>query len=210
MATTASAAHKQFTAEAWQLTGSDQGTTCGIEPAPPWLVLRTRSRQEKAVAADLSALGIDHFLPLVTAQRIHGRRKATVKVPLFTGYVFMRGYRDQAYTVDRASRLAQIIDVFDQQQMNAELQALRKAIAADAPLTPDRRLKAGMWVRVKAGPMQGVEGKIEHEPANRLVLAVDMLGQAASLEIDRTLLEQIEPPTAQTTGQPHSPLVHAV
>src|SRR5271169_5734965 len=106
-----------------------------------WFVLHTRSRQEKAVAIDLSALGVDFFLPLVTQARYYGRCKRSVELPLFSGYVFVRGAQEQVYSIDRAKRLVGIIRVPIQQQLNWELRNLHLAIANKAILDPYAMLK---------------------------------------------------------------------
>ena len=76
-----------------------------------WYLLRTRSRQEKIIVGDLEARGILHYLPLVTAVRYYGNKKAVVELPLFPGYVFLRGSADDAYALDRAGRIAQIMPI---------------------------------------------------------------------------------------------------
>src|SRR5229473_2703238 len=55
-----------------------------------WYAVQTRSRFEKAVRAELSAWGIDHYL--ATFQDVHQwkDRKKVVEVPLFSGYIFVR------------------------------------------------------------------------------------------------------------------------
>ena len=62
-----------------------------------WHVLHTKSRQEKVVAAELGAMGIAYYLPLVRQVRYYGRRKAKVAMPLFPGYLFLRGSLEQVY-----------------------------------------------------------------------------------------------------------------
>src|SRR5437667_9320849 len=92
-----------------------------------WHVLHTKSRQEKSLAADLAALKIDYFLPLVKQVKYYGNRKARVELPLFSGYVFLKGTVEQAYLADRTDRVAQIIKVADQAHLDWELSNLRKA-----------------------------------------------------------------------------------
>jgi transcription termination/antitermination protein NusG len=157
-----------------------------------WFVLHTRSRQEKTVAADLLALGVDFFLPLMTRARYYGRRKRSVELPLFSGYVFVRGAHEQVYSIDRAKRLVGIIRVPIQQQLNWELGNLHLAIANKVVLDPYPMLKKGARVEVRSGPLRGLQGTIEsHGSASRLVLQVEMLGRAVSLEVDASLLDLI-------------------
>ena len=157
-----------------------------------WHLLHTKSRQEKVVAADLAAMGIAYYLPLVRQVRYYGRRKAKVALPLFPGYVFLRGSLDHVYAADRTKRVANIITVNAQEQLDWELRNLHLALSKDAALMPFPFLKKGVRVEVRSGPFRGLQGVIEGRAAeNRLVLQVDMLGRAVSLEIDGALLDPI-------------------
>lgn len=157
-----------------------------------WHVLHTKSRQEKVVAADLAAMHIAHYLPLVKQVRYYGRRKVKVSMPLFPGYVFLRGSLDQVYAADRTKRIANIISVNAQDQLDWELRNLHMALSKDAQLTPFPFLKKGVRVEVRSGPFRGLQGIIEGRAAdNRLILQVDMLGRAVSLEIEGALLDPI-------------------
>jgi transcription termination/antitermination protein NusG len=158
-----------------------------------WHVLHTKSRQEKALSAELERLDILHFLPLVTQTRYYGKRKFRVSEPLFPGYVFLRGPIERAYAADRTSRVANIIHVADQFQLDWELRNLALAMDQRVPLDPYPFLKVGIRVRVKAGPFMGLQGVIESKEAlGRLVLQIRMLGQAVSVPMDGALLELID------------------
>lgn len=156
-----------------------------------WFVLHTLSRQEKALATDLDRLEVPVFLPLVGHVRYYGKRKATVAEPLFPGYVFLRGTIEQAYSADRTGRVANVIRVADQDRIHAELHSLAIATSLHLRLDPYAFLKDGVHVRVTAGPMTGMRGVVEGRAGNwrRLILQIDILGQAASLEVDGSLLE---------------------
>ena len=157
-----------------------------------WHVLHTKSRQEKVVAADLAAMGIAHYLPLVRQVRYYGRRKAKVAMPLFPGYVFLRGNLEQVYAADRTKRIANIIAVNAQDQLDWELRNLHLALSKDAELTPFPYLRKGVRVEVRSGPFRGLQGVIEGPAAeNRLILQVNLLGRAVSLEIEGALLDPI-------------------
>ncbi|MCC6580499.1 MAG: UpxY family transcription antiterminator [Phycisphaeraceae bacterium] len=171
--------------------------TCGslvnAATAQRWFVLHTRSRQEKAVATTIDALGCQSFLPLVTTSRLYGKRKAVVDLPLFPGYVFFHGSREHVYDLDRTGRVAQIIDVRDQDQLIRELDSIRQALASSASLDPYPYLRVGIRVVVRSGPLCGIQGLIENRTSShRLILQIDVLGQACSLEIDGALLEPLD------------------
>ena len=158
-----------------------------------WHVLQTLPRQEKALVRDLGAQRIEHYLPLRKSLRKYGRRKLTSELPLFPGYVFLRGSLDDAYTADRTGRVARIIRVPDQRQLQWELDNLRRALDGGVSLDPYPWLKRGIRVVVTRGPMKGLEGLIEDKPRpDRLILQVDILGRAVSMEISPELLEPLE------------------
>jgi len=177
-------------------TLQDNPTHALFDPADPvgdWFVLHTRSRQEKVIAEALKAQGVGCFLPLVKKLRYYGRRKAKSIVPLFPGYVFMRGQRDDAFTVDRMNRIVQIIDVPDQSALAWQLRNIAKAVELDVPLGTYAYIKAGTPVVITAGPFKGLEGIVNDVVNdNRFVLQVDALAKGMCLEIDRDLLQPLD------------------
>jgi transcription antitermination factor NusG len=185
--------YKEALAAAREATGEDAFSEAGPETRGDWFVLHTRSRQEKAVAADLMAMRIPHFLPLIQQVRYYGKRKFKVDAPLFPGYVFLRGSREQAFEVDRHKRIANIITVPNQGRIDWELRNIRLALENQAPLDPYPYLKKGVRVEVRSGPFRGLQGVIEDRTRDdRLILTVDMLGRAVSVELDGAILERID------------------
>jgi len=163
------------------------------DPLDTWFVLRTKSRQEKILANELRSRGISNFLPIVSCTKYYGGRKATVELPVFPGYLFLRGDMDQAYDADRTRRVAQIIKVSDQDRLDRELRSIHMALSGGAPLDPFPYLRAGVSVEVREGPFRGLRGVIEPGGRrDRLILQVEILGRAVSLEIDASLLDVID------------------
>ncbi|MDY7109387.1 MAG: transcription termination/antitermination NusG family protein [Planctomycetota bacterium] len=158
-----------------------------------WHVLHTKARQEKAIARALHAADIEHYLPLVSRVRYRSRRKRQVEEPLFASYLFLRGPLEAAYFAVATKRVANIINVIDQDRFVNELEQIRRALHHGAALRPDRYLEVGRRVRVTAGPFRDIEGRIEHRARpDRLVLQIAALGRATSLEIDADLLEGVD------------------
>lgn len=157
-----------------------------------WFVIHTRSRQEKTLYNQLVAMDVPCFLPLITGVRYHGHRKATVDMPIFPSYVFLRGSREQAFQADRTGRVVQIITVKDQQQIDWELHSLHLAVTRQAPLEPYAFLTKGRRVVVRAGPFMGIEGIVEDRRRDKLVLQINMLGRAMCIEIEPSLLDPLD------------------
>jgi len=66
-----------------------------------------------------------------------------------------------------------------------EIQAIRQLIESDLAYDPCPLIREGMMVEVTHGPLKGVVGRLarKNEKA-RLVLSVDLIGQAVSVEVD--------------------------
>lgn len=175
-----------MTAVCTSVAGTDEAVGVARTTAT-WHVLHTRSRMEKALAQSLAAMGIEHYLPLVTEYRTYGRRRIGFDKPLFAGYVFLHGSREQAFDADRTRRVAQIIEVADQARFEHELAQIRHALEAQGQrqFDPYPMLRAGVRVAVVSGPLAGLEGVVEsRHKLDRVVLQVTTLGRAVSVETD--------------------------
>lgn len=154
--------------------------------------MHTRTNQEKPLARDLAARGIHHFLPLVPSVRYRGKKKVKTDWPLFPGYLFLRGTTEDAYAADRGGRVANIIAVADQKRLVWELTNLARAIEHGVPLDPYPYLKKGIGVEITSGPLRGLQGLVESRASNdRLILAVDMLGQGVCVELHGAAVEPL-------------------
>ena len=158
-----------------------------------WWVAHTKSRNEKALAHDLVQKNISYFLPMSwKIYHQHGRKTKTL-LPLFGGYLFFCGNENQRVEVLRTNRVANTIEVKSPSALVDELVRIEKAILSGAHLEPHPYIKTGQKCRVKSGPLLGIEGIAENiKGISRLVLQIDILGQAASVEIDTDLIEIIE------------------
>jgi len=157
-----------------------------------WWVAHTKSRNEKALATTLSRWDIAYFLPLVEKVSHRKGRKYRSLLPLFGGYLFFCGDEQARYQALTTNRIAQIIKVIDQKQLIYELTAINHAIASGMPIDPHPSLTKGMRCRVSGGPLMGQEGfVVRRNKSTRILLQVEMLGQAAAVEIDADLLEQL-------------------
>jgi transcription antitermination factor NusG len=164
-------------------------------PECSWFVLHTKSRQEKILSQDLASREIRSFVPLIEKAKYYGKRKRITEEPLFPGYVFLLGTLEQAYSADRTKRVANIIKVADQDRIDWELINLQRAVQSRADLDPYPYLRKGVYVEIESGPFRGLQGMVEDRlQYDRLVLQVDILGRAVSLEIHGALVRPIDAP----------------
>ena len=169
-----------------------------------WWVAHTKSRNEKALAQDLIRKDISYFLPMIW--RVRRIRKRTVRslLPLFGGYLFFCAEEGQRIDLWRTNRVANIIEVKDQELFLDDLLQIEQALQVGAPLSPHKYIKAGQKCRVIGGPLADLHGIVVRAPEHktespegavktkstlRLVLQIDMLGQAASVEMDTDMIE---------------------
>ncbi len=158
-----------------------------------WWAVYTKARQEKAFARQLVGLGVPFYLPLVKKDNLIRGRKVQSHIPLFGGYVFLYGDERERVSGLATNRVSTILEVTDQEQLTRDLDQVSLLISADAPLTVERRLTPGKKVRIKAGPMAGLEGTVvSRRGQTHLLVAVTMLQQGVSVEIDDFLLEPLD------------------
>ena len=167
----------------------------GLDSQPAdrrWWVLYTKVHQEKAIARHLRARNIPYYLPLVEKANVWRGRRFVCRVPVFAGYVFLFGSQEERVLSLTTNRIARVLPVDDLAELTWDLQRLRRMVMSGAPLTIERRLSPGDRVRVRSGPLAGVEGTVlRRQGATRLVVAVNLLQQGASVDIDDCLLEPV-------------------
>jgi transcriptional antiterminator RfaH len=157
-----------------------------------WWVAHTKSRNEKALAWQLKNKHISYFLPMSWKVSQNKGRKIRSLLPLFSGYMFFCGNEDDRLEVLKTNRVANLIEVKNQERMIKDLTPIEIAIKCDEILRPESSIKQGQKCRVLAGPLMGTEGiVIQTQQKYRLILQVEMLGQATSVDIDAEMLEVI-------------------
>ncbi len=158
-----------------------------------WWVLHTKPRNEKAVARSLLAFEIPFYLPLVEKANVCRGRRFVSQVPLFAGYVFLFGTDEERVASLTTNRVSKVLVVDDLEQLTDDLRQLQRLIASGTPLTIEQRLMPGDRVRVRSGPLIGLEGTIvKRHGITRLLVAVNLLQQGASVDIDICQLEPID------------------
>ncbi|MBN2589537.1 MAG: UpxY family transcription antiterminator [Sedimentisphaerales bacterium] len=158
-----------------------------------WWVAHTKSRNEKALAHDMVNRDINYFLPMSWNVRRKSRRTIKSLIPLFSGYIFFCGDEAKRIEILKTNRIANLIEVVDQQQFIDDLVQIERVLRTGEVLIPHKYLRKGQKCRIIAGPLLGIQGIIVSIKGHtRLVLQVDMLGQAASVEIEIDMIEPVE------------------
>ncbi len=157
-----------------------------------WWLVYTKARQEKALARELWERRVPYYLPLIPRDQIISGRRRRSFIPLFSGYVFLFASSGEQARIWLTHRVSTILPVEGGDALRSELRQVQRLIASDAPLSVERRLTPGHRVRIKSGPMAGFEGVvIERRGKTRLLVAVRLLQQGVSVDIDDCVLERI-------------------
>ena len=158
-----------------------------------WMVLYTLARREKDLMRRLEAVGVPFYAPMIPRRlRSAGGRTRMSYVPLFPGYVFSRADEDGRRTALGTNCVSRWIPVPDERILVDDLRAIRRLVDTDRPLTPEARLEPGQSVRVRGGPLAGIEGTVvTRRGTERLIVAVRFLNQGASIELEDVDLERL-------------------
>ena len=159
-----------------------------MHDAPAWYAIWTRSRHEQVVREQLERKGLEAFLPTITRWSHWKDRKKQVDWPLFPGYCFVRFNGHERLPVLKCVGVVNIVS-FDGKPASIpehELDSIRVLVSSDLQYDPCPMIHEGMMVEVVHGPLRGVIGRLVRKdaPKARLVLSVNLIGQAVSVEVD--------------------------
>ena len=153
---------------------------------PPWFALRVRPNYEKPVAAALRGKGFQEFLPLVRSRRQWSDRVKVMDLPLFPGYLFCRLNLEERMPLLTTPGFLYLVGVGKNPEPvdQSEIEAIQSVLRSGLPVTPWPSLMVGQRVRLKHGPLRGLEGvltKIANQ--HRIYVAVTLLKRSISVEV---------------------------
>ncbi|PYM67593.1 MAG: hypothetical protein DME11_03315 [Candidatus Rokuibacteriota bacterium] len=158
-----------------------------------WHALWTRSHCEQLVHDQLAAKGFDLLLPKIEQWSRRGGLRHLIRVPMFSGYVFLRAAMDKASYVEvvKARGLVQVLgERWDRLTTipDREIDTIRRIVDARIPALPYPYLREGQRVRITRGPLTDVEGILVRSKPNRglLVVSVDLLRRSVAAHVDCT------------------------
>ncbi len=184
----------------------------GASETHDWHVLYTRHQHEKTVHQLLEGKGIESLLPLrATASRWKDRTKL-LQLPLFPCYVFFRAASSSWLHVLNTPGVHMMVPGSNGPAIvpPEEIDAVRRLAENCVRVESHPFLSEGDRVRVKSGPLAGVEGfLVRKKNSFRLVVSVQLLGKSAAAEIDAICVERAS--SFQPSSQPAvhgSPVSH--
>jgi len=159
-----------------------------------WWCLHTKARQEKAVARFLRSQDISYYLPqVVKVDRTPQGRKICSVVPLFTGYVFLLGDDVARVEALRSQRLANVLEIGDQETLVRDLQQVHQMLSSGLSVVPEPVMPVGARVRIKTGPLCGIEGTVVRRgKRDQFIAVVQFLGRGATVDLEDWQVDRIE------------------
>lgn len=154
---------------------------------PRWYAAHTCANHERKVVDHLESRGVEHFLPQYESVRKWKDRKVLLRLPLFPGYVFVRLSLQDRLKVLQVPGVACLVSFGGRPvpMPEDEFLKLRGFLAEGFHAEPHPYLRIGRRVRIKSGPLAGLEGIVARKKrGERLVLSVDLLMRSIIVDVD--------------------------
>jgi transcription antitermination factor NusG len=159
-----------------------------------WYALYTCANHEKHVAAELHARTVEHFLPLYNCVRLWKDRRITLALPLFPGYVFVCLALSDRLRVLQIPSVVRLVAFNGQPAAlpDKDMEILRAGLSQRLVAEPHPFLTAGWRVRVRSGPLAGMEGiLLRRRGKARFVVSVELIMRSLAVEVDEADLQAV-------------------
>jgi transcription antitermination factor NusG len=163
----------------------------GIDSSANWYALYTAPRHEKFVADQINRQGVDCFLPLYRSVRRWKDRRKELAVVLFPGYVFVQMALKNRLRVLQLPGAVRLVGFNGQPAAlpDEEIENLRTRLSS-GNIEPHPYLSVGRRVRVRSGPLQGLEGIIVRTKERcRIVLSIHLIMRSVAVEVESSDVE---------------------
>lgn len=161
---------------------------------PKWYAVYTRPSHEKRVGDHFASRGIEFFLPTYrTTHRWKNRCKVELVLPLFSTYIFARVPWCEHARILAVPSVISIVGSGRQPQSlpDSEIEALRSGLKL-VRTQPHPYLNVGERVRIRSGPLTGMEGIVLRGGNGlRVVLTVELIMQSIVIEVEQWDLETV-------------------
>jgi transcription termination/antitermination protein NusG len=154
-----------------------------------WYVIYVKAHHEFVAAGELARKGIRNYLPSVRRVNQWKDRRKLVEYPLFPGYVFVQAPEQPGAYLQVLQTRGVVSFVSLEPGTPApvsceEINALKLLIGSNMDLDVYPALKEGTSVRIKNGPLNGVQGLLSRKE-NELVFSinVELLGRSVAVKV---------------------------
>jgi len=157
-----------------------------------WYVAHTRPRREKKLKEYCDQEKVTAVLPCFrSVHRYRGKTVVFLK-PLFPGYLFVQILESQHRQLAQNEHVARLLTVYDQELFARQLDDILTALETELEIRVAPDIGPGRRVKIKAGPLQGMEAWVEERQGMLTVLLrLDFIGQAAAVKVPADQLEPV-------------------
>jgi len=143
-----------------------------------WFALYTKPRNEKRVAENLAALGIEAYCPLVTTIKQWSDRKKKVESPLIPSYVFVKIEEANRKDVFQVAGVVQYVFWLGKPATIKphEIEALKTQLAALVVKVDIETWIPNSEVQINEGPFKNQMAEVDKISANKITLIIKSLG----------------------------------
>ena len=176
---------------------TQRNATAAESDYPGWYAIHTRHQHEKTVARVLDGKGFETFLPLYSVVHRWQTGAKELSLPLFSCYVFLRGPVERWLPVLTTPGIHTVVGFGGKAATipRSEIEAIRRVVESPIKAEPYPFIKCGDRVRIKEGPLVGLEGILVRKKSQwKVTLSVEMLERSVAVEVDSFMVERVHAP----------------
>jgi len=152
-----------------------------------WYAVYTKFQHEKSAASLLERKAMEVFLPVYRTVHRWKDRNQMLVLPLFPCYLFLRAELDRKIEVLQTAGVRWLVEIAGHAcpVPDSEIEAIRKICSVSTRFQPHPFLKQGDLVRIRKGPLTGMEGFfVRTKNQYRVVVSVELLRKSVAVEVD--------------------------
>jgi transcription antitermination factor NusG len=160
-----------------------------------WYAVSVYPRHEKQVAQMCEIKGVNYLLPLYSSVRRWKDRRKRLDMVLFPGYVFVNIALTERLRVLVLPGVARFVTFHGQPAVvpDHEIRVLGLGAEGGLSIQPHPYLQKGRLVRVRNGPMSGVEGiLVRRKDRFRVIISIDLIMRSVAAEVDEGDIEPVD------------------
>jgi transcription antitermination factor NusG len=159
---------------------------------PQWYAAYTCANHERRVADQLASRGVEYFLPHYESVRRWKDRKVRLRMPLFPGYILVQvALRDRLRVLEVPSVVRLVgFNGRPAPLPEADVTRIREFLERGFRAEPHPYLTVGKRVRVKNGPLAGMEGILSRRKGKlRVVISIELVQRAVAVDVGEADVE---------------------
>lgn len=157
-----------------------------------WDVAHTRPRREKKLKEFCEKEQLTAVLPCFRSIRKYRGKTVIFQKPLFPGYLFVQLQSSRRSSLTQNEHVARVLSVYDQESFERQLRDILAALETELEIRVAPEIGPGRRVKVKRGPLQGMEAWVEDRHGmTTVLLRLDFIGQAAAVKLPADQLELV-------------------